>query len=238
MSKIIVIDPGHGGRDSGAVGNNLLEKDLTLELSRKLKNYIESVSDVKAMMTRDKDIFVPLSGRASYANREGADAFISIHINSATNSSATGYETFNYPGSTKGREFAQAVHPKVSKYWKADRGIKTANFAVLRLTKSPAILLELGFIKNKSDMEILRKNIDNISKDIGDGILDYLGVKKMTNTKNSVKVKEVSEWAKNDWQNAIKLGITDGTRPRDGVTREEAIAMILRAVRLGCNCNK
>ena len=241
--KKIVIDAGHGGSDSGAVGNNLFEKNLTLEISRKVRDYIESVSNVKVMMTRDTDVFVSLSGRASYANRQNPDAFISIHINSASSASATGYETFHYPSSTKGRKFAQAVHPKVSKYWRADRGIKTANFAVLRQTNAPAILLELGFIVNKSDMDILRRNMDNIAKDIAEGILDYLGVKKIANTKEEPKKEEqvkqkediTNHWAKDNIERVKDLGIMHGFedgdfKPDEPVTRAQLATAITRFI--------
>jgi N-acetylmuramoyl-L-alanine amidase len=91
----VVIDPGHGGRDPGAVGRKLREKDIALAISLKLGEYIkESLPDVKVVYTRTTDEFVELWRRAQIANESQADLFISIHCNSARNPSATGTETF------------------------------------------------------------------------------------------------------------------------------------------------
>ncbi len=91
----IVIDPGHGGREPGAVGRRAVEKDIALAISLKLGAYIrENIRDVEVIYTRETDVFVPLHERARIANENNADLFISIHCNSSTNRSATGTETF------------------------------------------------------------------------------------------------------------------------------------------------
>jgi N-acetylmuramoyl-L-alanine amidase len=93
--KTVVIDPGHGGHDPGAVYANAREKDIVLDISIKLGNYIKAAfPDVKVIYTRDKDVFVPLHQRASIANKNHADLFISIHVNAVSRGSAQGTETF------------------------------------------------------------------------------------------------------------------------------------------------
>ena len=91
----VVIDPGHGGKDPGAVYGNAREKDIVLDISLKLGNYIKSAyPGVKVVYTRDTDVFVPLYQRAAIANKNNADLFISIHVNAVSKGSAQGTETF------------------------------------------------------------------------------------------------------------------------------------------------
>lgn len=93
--RTVVIDPGHGGKDPGAVYGNVREKDIVLDIALKLGNYIKSsFPDVKVVYTRDKDVFVPLYQRAAIANKNDADLFISIHVNAVSRGNAQGTETF------------------------------------------------------------------------------------------------------------------------------------------------
>ncbi len=93
--KTVVIDPGHGGKDPGAVSGKAREKDIVLDISLKLGNYIRSAfPDVQVIYTRDKDVFVPLFQRAAIANKNKADLFISIHVNAVDRGTAQGTETF------------------------------------------------------------------------------------------------------------------------------------------------
>ncbi len=93
--KVVVIDPGHGGKDPGALGKHLREKDVVLAIGLRLGKYIEdNFSDVKVIYTRSTDVFIPLHERADIANKNKADLFISIHANSLPGSHATGTETF------------------------------------------------------------------------------------------------------------------------------------------------
>jgi N-acetylmuramoyl-L-alanine amidase len=92
---IIVIDPGHGGEDSGAVGKNgLLEKEVTLDIANKLKELLKNDKGIEVILTRDKDVLVPLEERAAIANQRKADIFLSIHTNASQKRSARGYETY------------------------------------------------------------------------------------------------------------------------------------------------
>ncbi|MBR4986504.1 MAG: N-acetylmuramoyl-L-alanine amidase [Proteobacteria bacterium] len=151
----ICIDPGHGGSDSGATGCGLVEKEINLSVSMKLKPLLEAAG-YTVYMTRTSDATVSLAGRSSYANSKGVTTFASIHTNSAT-ATATGIETFCYTGclSNKGNAYQQAsnIQSEMLKVWGgtgklADRGVKAENFHVLRETSMPATLTELAFINN------------------------------------------------------------------------------------------
>lgn len=92
--RTIVIDPGHGGKDPGAVYNGLKEKDIVLEISKYLYEYLKADPDLNIHLTRNKDVFIPLEERTAIANKLKADIFVSIHANAAKNKAATGLETF------------------------------------------------------------------------------------------------------------------------------------------------
>ncbi len=91
--RTIVIDPGHGGKDPGAVYNGLKEKDIVLEISKYLYEYLKADPDLNIHLTRNKDVFIPLEERTAIANKLKADIFVSIHANAAKNKAATGLET-------------------------------------------------------------------------------------------------------------------------------------------------
>ncbi|TMV43150.1 N-acetylmuramoyl-L-alanine amidase [Paenibacillus mesophilus] len=92
--KIFIIEPGHGGNDPGAAGNSLQEKDLTLDISKRIAEILQSqYSDIKPMLTRDTDKSMTLSERTSWANKQGAVGLVSVHINSAASPDANGFET-------------------------------------------------------------------------------------------------------------------------------------------------
>lgn len=149
------IDPGHGGSDSGAVGNGLREKDLTLAIALKIRNLLLNYENTEVRLSRVNDIFVSLSERARLANSWGANYFLSIHINSG---GGTGFETFIYNSpSSATLSYQNVIHPAIlSQLGLRDRGKKRANFAVLRETNMPAILTENGFIDHADDANKLK----------------------------------------------------------------------------------
>lgn len=178
----ICLDAGHGGYDSGAVGKFSKEKDLTLAITLLTKTELEKAGYI-ATLTRDKDIFKPLNERCIIANENKADIFVSIHINSATNTQANGFEVYCFKMQkdgvwTQAGKLAKAIEKhyiKEVKEIKSDRGVKEANFFVLRLTLMPAILVECGFISNEEEEKILNtKEVQiEIAKAISNGIKDY-----------------------------------------------------------------
>lgn len=148
---VIVLDPGHGGEDPGAIGYGLQEKDLTLDIALKTRSILSSYQ-CSVHLTRESDTDLPLADRAALANKLAADSFVSIHVNAG---GGTGFESYIYTAGATSVALQQIVHASLASYYSlsgfADRGKKRANFAVLRLSKAPAILLENLFIDQKRD---------------------------------------------------------------------------------------
>jgi N-acetylmuramoyl-L-alanine amidase len=160
MAMLVVVDPGHGGSDPGAVAHGLKEARLTLTLSKRLRTALLRDFDVRVELTRSTDRAVELGRRATIANDLGADYFVSVHINSG---GGTGYEDFVHTsaaGNSKTAKRRSAVHNEVMAFLRGkgvhDRGKKKDNFAVLRETKMPAVLTENLFIDHQADASLLR----------------------------------------------------------------------------------
>ncbi|MFE8698397.1 N-acetylmuramoyl-L-alanine amidase [Cytobacillus sp. FJAT-53684] len=181
---LIALDPGHGGSDPGAVGNGLLEKDITLKLALKTGTILRTQYDCDVMYTRNRDVSLTLSERASIANRSKADLFCSFHINSF-NATAKGFETFRYSKTTKEKsiELQKNVHEEVMKalkpYGIMDRGMKAENFAVVRETIMPALLTETLFISNPNEAKLLKSDafLDQVAAAHAAGIAKVAGLK-------------------------------------------------------------
>ncbi|MBO0585398.1 N-acetylmuramoyl-L-alanine amidase, partial [Clostridium botulinum] len=163
--KTVIVDAGHGGYDSGAVGpTGIKEKDVTLKVALKLGRILEN-NGVKVIYTRTSDnVSWPsnesqdLEARVSIANSNNTDLYVSIHANSF-NGSAYGTETYYYNGSAKGKEAAEAVQKElINAIGLYDRGAKTAGYYVLKNTISPSILVELGFIDNRNEEILLNSD--------------------------------------------------------------------------------
>lgn len=200
--KVIVLDPGHGGHDPGAVGHvlKLREKDVNLSVCLKLKEMLERELGVTVLMTRSDDRFITLGNRTKFANNNQADIFVSVHTNASNNRSASGIETYylstaqtsdaravealennvveQYEGKGEKAKYdalgfilsdmSQTEHLEHSNNMAlliqqnlvagargGDRGVKQANFYVLRGAFMPAVLIELGFISNKEEERLL-----------------------------------------------------------------------------------
>ena len=157
-SKIVVVDAGHGAHDSGTTGNGIKEKDLNLALSEQLVSVLEADPEIKVYATRRDDTFVELEGRSAFSNEINPDLFISIHINSSdANPSASGTETYyTSKQDTRNKIFADIVqNALVSEFGTRNRGVKTNTFVVTRLTNAPAVLIEIGFLSNEGDYEMM-----------------------------------------------------------------------------------
>jgi N-acetylmuramoyl-L-alanine amidase len=182
--KTIVLDPGHGGKDSGAVNArlNLYEKTLTLQIAQKLKGELVKRGYV-VTLTRETDTFVELGDRPAKAKNAGL--FVSLHANSATNASASGVEIFTlkraekFPGNAFDPWNSIAAYLVLSSLGKAtnftDRGVKMAEFVVLKLLSCPGILVELGFISNDVEAKKLMDAVfqAKIVEGLVDGIVRY-----------------------------------------------------------------
>lgn len=173
--KKVYLDAGHGGNDSGAVGvDGVLEKDIVLHVVKEISNILMG-RGVDVRLSRADDTFKSLSSRSDDANKWGADAFVSIHCNSA-GKSAKGLETFCYK--FKYRELADCVQNKMisDKLYTSNRGVKEGNLHVVRETNMPACLVELGFISNEEDKAFIEANKGRMAISIADGICDFLGI--------------------------------------------------------------
>jgi len=177
--KKVCIDAGHGGTDPGAVGQyRTKEKDIALAVSRLVGEALERCG-VEVCYTRTSDQHVSLDARAKTANEAGADAFVSIHCNSASNKNAHGTETYAYSKNSAGYSLAQVLQKAlIAATDLADRGTKTANFAVLRGTSMAAALVELAFISNSYEEALINKTSwqAQAAEAIAKGIVQHLGV--------------------------------------------------------------
>ncbi|WP_228552375.1 N-acetylmuramoyl-L-alanine amidase family protein [Gracilibacillus salitolerans] len=187
MMVKIYIDPGHGGTDPGATGNGLREKDLTLAISKKIKNKLNQYQGVSVRLSRANDKTLSLKQRSNDANKWGADYLISVHINAG---GGTGYEDFIYNGLSNSSSTAKkrdVMHQAIiDQVHLPNRGKKKANFHMVRESNMPAILTENGFIDTVNDASRLRK--DSFLDDIAQGHVN--GLIKIFNLKKKVKAKD------------------------------------------------
>ncbi|MDG0791590.1 N-acetylmuramoyl-L-alanine amidase [Cohnella ginsengisoli] len=178
--KIVVIDPGHGDGDPGGIGaTKKQEKSFNLSLALKVEKLLKKQSAFQVVLTRHDDTFIPLSDRATIANKADADAFVSIHANIAPGKpTVRGTETYYYTGS--GKTLANVMHKHlVQATGFNDRKVKYASYKVLRETDMPATLLEVGFLSNATEESILFSDSfqNRVAQAIVDGLKDYFGVK-------------------------------------------------------------
>ena len=146
----VVIDAGHGGHDRGGIpGQRVSEKEMTLDVARRLRNVL-AASGYRVVMTRDSDVFVPLGTRTSIANSYRNAIFVSVHFNSATRRGASGIETYFY--SRDSLSLASAIHHYVAGGAPSEnRGVRRRGYFVLRRTNMPAVLVECGFLTNPTE---------------------------------------------------------------------------------------
>ena len=170
----IVIDPGHGGKDVGSTGyHGTNEKDLTLLTSNLLAEKLRKAG-ASVILTRESDQFIPLQKRVSISHQYRADAFVSIHYDSTINSSITGFTTYYTPG--KGDKLAQAVNNGLSYTLPIrNRGAQPGDFHVIRENHQKGILVELGFLSNPLEENLLNTKSfrEQASHGIYNGLLNY-----------------------------------------------------------------
>ncbi|MCM3716146.1 N-acetylmuramoyl-L-alanine amidase [Alkalihalobacillus oceani] len=175
--KKIVIDPGHGGSDPGATANGLQEKELVLDVGLRTEKLLREAG-ANVIMTRDADVYPSLSDRVKVAHDVNAEVFISIHANAAGSEAAKGTETYWYAtySAANSEKLANSIHKRlIAHLGTTDRGVKQGNFQVIRETRMPSVLLELGFITNPSEAELLKKDSfrQSSAQAIYEGLLDY-----------------------------------------------------------------
>jgi len=164
--KKVFIDPGHGGSDPGATGHGLKENEIVLNIAKKLGNLLTS-KGIAVKYSRTSDVYVDLAERSRLANEWGADLFVSVHAN-AFNGSSYGTECYTHPGdSSEAKQLSANVASTISsKLGLYNRGHKEADFAVLRLSTMPAILIETAFIDNSKEAKILNEKSDDFANAI------------------------------------------------------------------------
>ena len=146
----VVIDAGHGGYDRGGIpGQRVSEKDMTLDVARRLRSVL-AASGYRVVMTRDSDVFVPLGTRTAIANSNRNAIFVSVHFNSAPRSSAGGIETYFY--NRQSLALASAIHHYVAGGAPSEnRGVRRRGYFVLRRTNMPSVLVECGFLTSPTE---------------------------------------------------------------------------------------
>jgi N-acetylmuramoyl-L-alanine amidase len=195
---VVILDPGHGGQDSGAMCGGLLEKDLTLDVARRIDRLLDS-EGIATLMTRLGDTYVSLADRAAFANRIRNCIFVSIHFNEDNKPVASGVETYyaahqittaslmtswlpflwrplsDSPNPESQRLAGFVQEALVARTRAIDRGTQPGQFFVIANVSSPAVLIEGGFLTNKEDISKLTSQDyrDQIAAAVADGILHY-----------------------------------------------------------------
>ncbi len=175
----VVIDPGHGGPDPGAIGiGGIRETDVVLEVSKIVKQLLTE-KGVKVKLTRKNEIDLDLPPRVSFANNIDADIFVSIHANASRGKrrDINGLETFYFRG-WRGRLLAKRIQRQILRVspGSPDRGVKQGRFYVIKNTRMPAVLVEIGFLTGRLDARRLEKTTHRkrLAYAIAKGILEYL----------------------------------------------------------------
>lgn len=184
----IFLDPGHGGQDIGTQSISkprYQEKSLNLVTANFIKDYLQQLG-YHIFLTRQDDVFISLDKRAQLANEQKPTIFVSIHYNSAPSSEANGIEVYFYQSAedksrtSKSKKLAQAILKNTIKQTKAkSRGVKHGNFAVIRETTMPAVLIEGGFMTNEDELQNLKDPgyLKKLAWGIAKGIDEYLSPK-------------------------------------------------------------
>ena len=179
---VVVIDIGHGGNDQGTQNlySGVVEKDITLEIGMKIEQILKEDSSIEVLTTRTTDVYLSLKDRINFSNNKNADVFVSIHCNAdpAGTSSINGVETFYWKDDTQeSKNLAQAIQSSiVNSLDVKDRGIKKEEFAVIKSTKCPSVLVETGFLSNNIEANNLSNDDyqEKMAEAIVDGIKEYL----------------------------------------------------------------
>lgn len=173
--KKIVIDAGHGGTDYGAIRGDINEKDIVLDVAKMVQKDLKKLGHT-VIMTREDDTYISLQDRVDLSERENADIFVSIHVNSSVKPEIEGIETHYFH--QESIDLAQTVHETLISNLKSyDRGLFKSKFYVINHTTMPAILCEIGFISNENEQKLLitDKRKKQTAQAIVEGILRYFG---------------------------------------------------------------
>lgn len=175
MPYSMMLDSGHGGSDPGAVYRGRREKDDTLRLTLAVGEILQE-NGIEVLYTRTTDVYLSPYERAVEANQAGVDFFLSIHRNSyPTDNEVMGVESLIYDLSGLKYQMAQEINEQLETVGFVDLGVKARpNLVVLKRTKMPAVLVEVGFVNSDTDNQLFDDNFQDIAQAIADGILDTL----------------------------------------------------------------
>lgn len=178
----VVLDPGHGGSDGGAVakykGTEIIEKDLDEKVALKVKILLES-ANVEVLLTREEDVDVSLKERTAFANEASADLFVSLHCNTSEEVSARGLECYYEREGEKGKDLAENITAAAAKSGQIKtRDLHLDMMYVVRFTEMPSTLVEMGFMSNDEELALLCDDEYQqiLAEAIADGILKTLGI--------------------------------------------------------------
>jgi len=188
LSKTIAIDPGHGGYDPGAIWGDIYEKDINLRVAKAVKKHLERAG-AKVVLTRDSDYNHAIAGlhgreakrydlnqRIKLINAHKADIAITIHVNSVSKRSYEGAEAFYHPKSAEGKKLALAIQQELRAIPGMKKRIaKISNCYMLSNTRVPAVLVEVGFLSNAHERELLQDPayLDTLARKIAAGVVIY-----------------------------------------------------------------
>ena len=208
---VVVLDPGHGGQDSGAMCGGVLEKDLTLDVTRRIDRLLDS-EGIATLMTRVGDTYVSLADRAAFANRVRNCIFVSVHFNEDNKPVASGVETYyasflaswlpflwrplsDSPNAESQNLAGFVQEALVARTRAVDRGIQARQFFVIANVTAPAVLVEGGFLTNKEDISKLASEDyrDQIAAAVADGILRYRAAARQRKSTVAATVRESAE---------------------------------------------
>lgn len=172
-TRKVVIDAGHGGSDYGAIRNGINEKDITLDVAKRVEALLKK-EGYAVKMTRTSDVYVSLQGRCDISNAYDPDIFVSIHVNSSVRPEITGIETHYYH--QESMSLAQTLHSSLaSNINSKNRGLFKSKFYVINHTTAPSILMEIGFISNDGERAQLvsEKRKQDTARAIAEGVKNY-----------------------------------------------------------------
>ena len=182
----VILDPGHGGSDGGAVayldGVEIIEKDIDVKVTEMVKSLLER-QNIQVLLTREEDVDMSLKERAAFANSTEGDLFVSLHCNvSEEDQSASGLECYYEKTGEKGKDLAVNIMAAAEAGGTIEtRELRTDMMYVVRFTDMPAVLVEMGFMSNQDELEKLcRSSYQQIlAEAIAQGILETLGLEKV-----------------------------------------------------------
>lgn len=235
VSKIVCLDPGHGPDTvNGSPDGSYKEKEFTWDMYQRIKPLLEA-RGISVVGTRKENEKPSLAARAQVSNKAGADCFVSLHSNAVGDGSwadASGLMIYTSRGPMSANRNVLATD-LINDFHAAGVVVRSSpilheGYTVLVETDAPACLIEYGFHTNKGDVEKLKDSAyrDTLAQATAKGICEYLGVTWAVETPSTPLLDAPDDWAADSWEKAKVKGILDGTRPRQGLTRQE-LAVVL-----------